>query len=73
MHGFGVALECSVLQLAIQPGIKELDEVIGYAMFSRFHLEGKYGDKLLMRTPLAVKTELQRTHISVDYSLYDVL
>lgn len=42
------------------------DEVIGYAMFSRFHIEGKYEDILLLLTPVAVKTELQRTHISKE-------
>ena len=46
--------------------VNELDEVIGYAMFSRFHFEGKYEDELLMLTPVAVKTELQRQHISKD-------
>jgi len=46
--------------------VDESDEVIGYAMFSRFHIEGKYEDELLMLTPVAVKTELQRTHISKD-------
>ena len=40
------------------------DEVIGYIMFSGFHLEGKYRDELLIFTPAAVKTELQRQHIS---------
>lgn len=39
-------------------------EVVGYAMFSRFHLEGRYEDELLMLTPVAVKTALQRQHIS---------
>ena len=39
-------------------------EVVGYAGFSRFHLEGKYEDRLLILTPVAVKTELQRRHIS---------
>ena len=42
----------------------EHDEVIGYCMFSRFHLEGKYEDELLLLSPVAVKTELQRQHIS---------
>ena len=42
------------------------DRVIGYAMFSRFHLEGKYEDRLLLLSPVAVKTELQRQHISKD-------
>lgn len=40
------------------------DEVIGYVMFSLFHLDGKYEDELLILTPAAVKTELQRQHIS---------
>ena len=39
-------------------------EVIGYVMFSRFHLEGKYEDELLILTPAAVKTCCQRQHIS---------
>lgn len=42
----------------------ETDEVIGYVMFSRFHLEGNYESELLILTPAAVKTELQRQHIS---------
>ena len=46
--------------------VDELDRVIGYAMFSRFHLEGKYEDRLLLLSPVAVKTELQRQHISKD-------
>lgn len=44
--------------------VDEKDEVIGYSMFSRFHLEGKFMDELLLLTPVAVKTELQRQHIS---------
>lgn len=39
-------------------------EAIGYVMFSRFHLEGKYDHELLIQTPVAVKTALQRQHIS---------
>ncbi len=39
-------------------------EVIGYVMFSRFHLEGRYEDELLILTPAAVKTSCQRQHIS---------
>ena len=39
-------------------------EPIGYIMFSRFPLEGKYADELLILTPAAVKTEKQRQHIS---------
>lgn len=44
----------------------DTDEVIGYVMFSRFHLEGKYENELLILTPAAVKTELQRQHISKE-------
>ena len=44
--------------------VDETDEPIGYAMFSRFHLEGRYENELLILTPVAVKTELQRQHIS---------
>ncbi len=46
--------------------VDENDEVIGYAQFSRFHLEGKFSDELLILTPVAVKTELQRQHISKE-------
>ncbi|MDE5777014.1 MAG: hypothetical protein K2I10_00665, partial [Lachnospiraceae bacterium] len=44
--------------------VDEKDSMIGYAMFSRFHLEGKYEEQLLLLSPVAVKTELQRQHIS---------
>ena len=44
--------------------VNENDEVIGYSMFSRFHIEGKYENELLLLSPVAVKTELQRQHIS---------
>ncbi len=44
--------------------VDEADEVIGYAMFSRFNIEGKFENELLMLTPVAVKTALQRQHIS---------
>ena len=50
----------------------ENDEIIGYVMFSRFHIEGRYEDKLLLLSPVAVKTELQRKHISkelIEYGL----
>ena len=50
----------------------ENDEVIGYVMFSKFHLGGKYMDELLLLSPAAVKTELQRQHISkklIEYAL----
>lgn len=46
--------------------VDEKDEVIGYAMFSNFHIEEKYEDELLLLTPVAVKTELQRQHISKE-------
>lgn len=52
--------------------VDEQDQVIGYAMFSRFHLEGKYEKELLLLTPVAVKTSLQRQHISkqlIEYGL----
>ena len=50
--------------------VNEKDIVIGYAMFSRFHIEGKYEDELLILTPVAVKTELQRQHISKELLEY---
>lgn len=50
--------------------VDENDEVIGYAMFSAIHLGGKYSDILLMLTPVAVKTELQRQHISKELIEY---
>lgn len=40
------------------------NEAIGYAMFSRFSLEGKHADELLILTPVAVKPEYQRQGIS---------
>ncbi len=50
--------------------VNEDDEIIGYAMFSRFHIEGRYENELLMLTPVAVKTELQRKHISKELLEY---
>ena len=50
--------------------VNEEDEVIGYAMFSRFHLGGKYRDELLVLSPVAVKVELQRQHISKELIEY---
>lgn len=46
--------------------VDETDEIIGYAMFSRFHIEGRYDRELLLLSPVAVKTALQRRHISKD-------
>ena len=48
----------------------DTDEVIGYVVFSRFHLEGKYENELLLLSPAAVKTELQRQHISKELIEY---
>ena len=50
--------------------VDEEDHAIGYAMFARFHLEGKYEDQLLLLSPVAVKTELQRQHISKELIEY---
>ena len=50
--------------------VDDKDEVIGYAMFSGFHLGGKYKDELLLLSPVAVKTELQRQHISKELIEY---
>ena len=52
--------------------VDEHDEIIGYCNFSRFHLEGRYENELLLLSPVAVKTELQRQHISkelIEYGL----
>ena len=46
------------------------DEVIGYVNFSRFHLEGKYENELLLLSPVATKTQLQRQHISKELIEY---
>ena len=46
--------------------VDEADAPVGYVMFSRFHLDGKYEDELLLLSPVAVKTELQRQHISKE-------
>ena len=50
--------------------VNENDDVIGYVNFARFHLDGKYEDELLILSPVAVKTELQRQHISKDLIEY---
>lgn len=46
--------------------VDENNSVIGFAMFSRFHLEGKYENQLLLLSPVAVETKLQRQHISKE-------
>ena len=50
--------------------VDEKDEVIGFANFARFHLGGKYENELLLLSPVAVKTELQRQHISKELIEY---
>ena len=50
--------------------VDEEDRILGYAMFSRFHLEGRYEDELLILTPVAVRTEYQRQHISKELIEY---
>ena len=52
--------------------VDNLNDIIGYCMFSRFCIEGKYDEELLLLSPVAVKTELQRQHISkelIEYGL----
>ena len=49
---------------------EETDEVIGMCIFARFHLDGKYENELLLLSPVAVKTALQRQHISRDLIEY---
>lgn len=44
--------------------------VIGYVMFSRFHIEGKHEDRLVLLTPAAVKTSCQRQGISRELIEY---
>ncbi len=46
--------------------VDEMEHILGYAMFSRFHLEGKYENELLLLSPVAVKTQFQRQHISKE-------
>jgi len=43
--------------------LDDAENVIGYVMFSRFHLNGNYEDKLLILTPAAVEQKYQRQHI----------
>lgn len=50
--------------------LNEDNAIIGYAMFSRFHIEGKYENELLLLSPVAVKTDLQRQHISKNLIEY---
>ena len=39
-------------------------EIIGYVMFSRFHIGGRYDDRLLLLSPAAVRTDRQRQGVS---------
>ena len=50
--------------------VDEKEQILGYAMFSRFHIEGRYEDELLILTPVAVRTEYQRKHISKELIEY---
>ena len=50
--------------------VDETDAISGYVNFSRFHLNGKYENELLLLSPVAVKTELQRQHISRELIEY---
>ena len=50
--------------------VNEHGEIMGHVMFSRFHIEGRYDRELLILTPMSVKTELQRQHISKDLIEY---
>ncbi len=50
--------------------VNEYREIIGHVLFSRFHIEGKYENELLLLSPVSVKTELQRQHISKDLIEY---
>lgn len=49
---------------------RETGEIIGYAMFSRFSLVGSQEEGMLILTPVAVKTALQRQHISKELLEY---
>ena len=46
------------------------DEIIGYVMFSRFHIEERYENELLILTPAAVRADMQRRHISKELIEY---
>jgi len=50
--------------------VDEQDALLGYVMFSRFHLEGRCKHELLILTPCAVRTDVQRQHISRDLIEY---
>ena len=46
--------------------VNEQNEIVGQAIFARFHLDGKYEHEMLVLNIVSVKTELQRQHISKD-------
>ena len=46
--------------------VNEDGDIMGHVLFSRFHIEGRYEDELLLLSPVSVKTDLQRQHISKD-------
>jgi predicted N-acetyltransferase YhbS len=50
--------------------VDDHDDVVGMCIFSRFHLEGQYENELLLLSPVAVKTQLQRQHISKELIEY---
>ncbi len=50
--------------------VNEDGDIMGHVLFSRFHIEGRYEDELLLLSPVSVKTELQRQHISKDLIEY---
>ena len=45
-------------------------EIIGYVMFSRFHIEGRYEDRLVLLSPACVRTDLQRQGVSRELIEY---
>lgn len=52
--------------------VNENNEILGHIMLSRFHIEGRYENELLLLSPVSVKTEYQRQHISkelIEYGL----
>lgn len=50
--------------------VDETNQILGYVMFSKFSLQGKHEDELLLLSPVAVKTSMQRQHISKNLIEY---
>ena len=46
--------------------LDDSERILGYANFSRYHIDGRFEDELLLLSPVAVRTEFQRQHISKD-------